>query len=488
MKHFLLLSLIWLLTYSTIQAQMTVDTLVTPEDLIKKVLLGGNDVKVGNIKFTGHISSAGYFENAGDAFSVKKGIVLSTGRATSGIGPNSTANKSELLYTVGDEDLENLCQKETYDAAVLEFDFVPLSNKVSFQYIFASEEYPEFTGSKYNDVFAFFISGPAISGQKNMAVVPRTEEIVSINTISQLKNTDYFIDNNAWKLNGKKKHDVGIGFLNQELLQTSEFDGMTIVLTAETNVIPFKKYHFKMAIADVSDKKYNSAVYLKGGSFKAELDTTASDIFLTNTDIDKNSIDVDAILNNNLLTSAEFISKDFTSKGIGPIKEKVENKANTTRGVIPSNVPQSYDKVKEEVNFSIPKEATKRGTIVEKEIDKGMKMMLPAFFEPVYFQNASFELSNQAENALGVLIKMLEATPEAQVKLSGHACSNGSTNKNLVLSENRAKSVMNFLAENGISQERIQIEFFGENQPLSSNYSKKGKEQNRRVEILLTKI
>jgi hypothetical protein len=57
---------------------------------------------------------------------------------------------------------------ETFDATVLEFDFVPTFSTVQFQYVFSSEEYSDFSNTSFNDVFAFFVNGV------NIAVVPGT--------------------------------------------------------------------------------------------------------------------------------------------------------------------------------------------------------------------------------------------------------------------------------------------------------------------------
>jgi len=236
------------------QSNLVIDTTLSAEQLIKKVLLQGDNIKVDNIKYNGHPSSVGQFDIEEErSFNLTNGIILSSGRVSSSIGPNSSPALSDTMSRGGDLDLQKLGRRRTYDAAVLEFDFVPLNNKVSFSYIFASEEYLEYSGSKYNDVFAFFISGPGIEGLKNMAVLPRTtDEVVSINTINQFKNQDYFINNNNWRIDGNEKSEYELGMLNEELLKDIEYDGMTIALKAETNVIPYKKYHFKIAIADVS--------------------------------------------------------------------------------------------------------------------------------------------------------------------------------------------------------------------------------------------
>jgi outer membrane protein OmpA-like peptidoglycan-associated protein len=466
---------------------MNVDTLVSSEDLVRSVLLGGNNVKIGNIQYRGDTAARGYFEqSSASLFGIEKGLVLSTGSASSAAGPNSTSHKSELLFTRGDSDLEMLCNQITYDAAVLEFDFVPTSNKVSFQYIFASEEYLEFTGSKFNDVFGFFISGPAIKGQKNMAEVPRSKEIVSINSINQFKNTDYFINNNAWRLNGKIKSDVLLGMLNEDLLKTTEFDGMTIVLTAETNVIPFKKYHFKIAIADVSDRKYNSAVFLKGGSFKVIEDTTASEEFLAYMDIDKDKIDLDAILN-----APEFDNQEFTSKGTGkkitlPLKKKEE--VAKPRGVVVEESKLEPLKSETEKNELKTEEAKKEVEIeFGKMFDENVKVISITQEQSVYFSTDSYRLSVDMRKYLDDLIQKMKMHPTAYISLLGHTDAVGNIDYNLKLSAKRTAAVNIYLLEKGISSDQIRTEYFGETQPIEENNSREGRKKNRRVEIRLTK-
>jgi outer membrane protein OmpA-like peptidoglycan-associated protein len=478
MKYFLIIVSFFYI--SPIWSQMNVDTLVSSEDLVRNVLLGGNDVKIGNIEYRGDTAARGYFEqSSSNLFAINKGLILSTGSASSAAGPNSTSHKSELLFTLGDLDLEELCNEETHDAAVLEFDFVPTSNKVSFQYIFASEEYLEFTGSKFNDVFGFFISGPAINGQKNMAEVPRSKEIVSINSINQFKNTDYFINNNAWRLNGKIKSDVLLEMLNEDLLKTTEFDGMTIVLTAETNVIPFKKYHFKIAIADVSDRKYNSAVFLKGGSFKIIEDTTASEEFLAYMDVDKEKIDLDAILN-----APAFDNQEFTSKGTGekinlPLKKKEEIAKSRSIVVAESELDDNELKAK--------KNKKETEVVEDRMFDKNTKITTTTQVESVYFSTDSYQLSAEMKQYLDNLINKIKTYPTAYISLLGHTDDVGNIDYNLKLSAKRTAAVNIYLLERGISSDQIRTEYFGETQPVEENNSREGRKKNRRVEIRLTK-
>ena len=368
----------------------------------------------------------------------------------------------------GDKDLQKLGKRRTYDAAVLEFDFVPFNNKVSFTYIFASEEYLEYSGSKYNDVFGFFISGPGIDGLKNMATLPRTtDEVVSINTINQFKNQDYFINNNNWKINGKAKSKYELGTLDEKLLEDIEYDGMTIAFKAETNVIPYKKYHFKIAIADVSDMRYNSAVFLKGGSFATEIDSTAKGIFSLVENIDTTKIDFEAIFENKAFDIAD-----------AQVKEKV----------IPNNIPSEYNTEKVFISKNI-KSKEEKLTNEENILSKNkIDTSLPAKFESISFSYNSHLLTENAKVSLDILVQILNATPAAQTYLIGHTDATGSNEYNILLSKSRVEAVFEYLQTQGINTSRLNVKYFGESQPKASNQSEIGRSANRRVEILLKKL
>jgi len=90
--------------------------------------------------------------------------LLTTGGATVAIGPNNSGSAQVSVNTPGDADLEALVNYTTFDASALEFDFIPTECMISFYYVFGSEEYPEFVGTQYNDVFAFLLTGPNPNG------------------------------------------------------------------------------------------------------------------------------------------------------------------------------------------------------------------------------------------------------------------------------------------------------------------------------------
>ncbi len=247
-----LFCMVFLLLFSSrVNAQLST-TAGSPTAMVQNVLLG-QGITVSNITFTGASSQIGSFAYGGGTpnLGLPAGVILSTGNINDGTGSNTSTSAGVDFNRGGDATLDNVVQGSgTFDAAVLEFDFVPQSSNVSFRYVFASEEYPEFVGSQYNDVFGFFISGPGIGGQQNIALIPGTGTPVAINNVNQGAFPQYYRDN------------TGGG--------ATEYDGFTAVLTtASINVTACQTYHIKIAVADVGDGIYDSAVLLEASSFKS---------------------------------------------------------------------------------------------------------------------------------------------------------------------------------------------------------------------------
>lgn len=221
-------------------------------NLVQNVLLGPG-ITVTNVQFTGHPNMLGSFTYGGGNpnLGFASGVMLSTGNIADGMGANTAANVGVDYNQPGDPNLDNAVGTATEDAAVLEFDFVPQSANVAFRYVFASEEYPEFVGSQYNDVFGFFITGPGFPPMgQNIAIIPGTATPVAINNVNQLSYVNYYRDNTGGA--------------------STQFDGFTSVLTTNNiTVTPCSTYHIKIAIGDVGDGFYDSAVFLEASSFKS---------------------------------------------------------------------------------------------------------------------------------------------------------------------------------------------------------------------------
>lgn len=261
MKKYILLIFLFGFPYTICIAQLTVSTGQTPQWLAENVL-DGQGVILSNVSYSGHSAAIGRFQTGSVStnLGMNEGIIISTGNVN-GIPPiGSPVNGfvSTDNSMPGDSLLGTIITGTTNDAAVLEFDCFTFGDTLFLKFVFSSEEYNEFVGSSYNDVFGFFINGlHPLSGSYlnyNIARIPGTSSNISINTINAGSYSQYYINNE---------------FLSG---QTIVFDGFTTVLTAWAVVVPFTTYHLKIAIADVADGVFDSAVFLEAGSLKSNSD------------------------------------------------------------------------------------------------------------------------------------------------------------------------------------------------------------------------
>jgi len=211
---------------------------LTPLDLAQTLV--GVGVSISDVQYTGSPLAGGRFEGGlSEGLGIEAGVVLSSGNIADAAGPNSSESTTTSFGTAGDADLDGLIPGfTTNDAAVLEFDFVAIGGTISVQYVFGSEEYNEFVGSPFNDVFGFFLDGV------NIALIPGTTTAVSINNVNAGSFPEFY--------NNNSPADLGIPtpFL-------TEADGFTVVLTATAIVTP-GTHRIKLAIADAGDTALDS--------------------------------------------------------------------------------------------------------------------------------------------------------------------------------------------------------------------------------------
>ncbi len=252
----------------TAGAQLVTSTAMNASQLVQNVLLGSG-VTVSNITFNGAPMAIGYFDASNTTLGIDEGILLTTGTVQNTPdgphGPNDLSNAGMDNGAGGFPPLTNLIGgTQTFNASILEFDFVPYSDSVRFRYVFASEEYPEYVGSQFNDVFAFFISGPGISGLQNMATLP-SGQAVAINNVNNgpansgpCTNCAYYVNNGT----GSNAPFNG----NPQYIQ---YDGFTTVLTAESEVQCGQTYHLVISIADAGDPVWDSGIFLEANSLSS---------------------------------------------------------------------------------------------------------------------------------------------------------------------------------------------------------------------------
>ena len=259
-------------------AVITTNQNVPVNSLVTDVFIGGDCYEVTGTTFLGNNSASGTFANGITSIGIEDGIMLSTGSIANAAGPNNQTNAGNNLVGTGpaDPDLAQIVGGGFLlnDVAIIEFDVTPSADTITFDYVFASEEYCDFTGSTFNDVFGFFISGPGIAGPftggaENIAVLPGTTTPVSINNVNHINNPGFY-QGNIPATSGQLTdpdcagHPTAAG----ASVNDCQFDAYTTVLTATAVVQPCQTYHIKLAIADVGDGIYDSAVFLAANSFE----------------------------------------------------------------------------------------------------------------------------------------------------------------------------------------------------------------------------
>lgn len=241
--------------------------------------MAGDGVTITNVQFNCPTGAAGMFNCVNCNLGMDSGIVLTTGSVALVQGPNTDSAATVLNGTAGDQDLTDIINEgnpwwqpddPTFDACVLEFDMKVLSDSVEFKYIFGSDEYPEYTCSEFNDVFAFLISGPGIVGERNIALIPGTTTPVAINAVNGGVSGIYGDATNCTSLAYSSMY-VNNGFGGYPPQSQSDYyiqyDGFTTTLTAkQKNLQPCQTYHLKLAIADAFDGIYDSGVFIEANS------------------------------------------------------------------------------------------------------------------------------------------------------------------------------------------------------------------------------
>lgn len=229
--------------------------------------IAGPGVTILNPDYTGDPFAAGSFKALNVGLGIDSGIVLSTGVAGDVAG-NATFLASTNNNRLGDLQLNALAHATTHDAAILEFDIVPSSDTLRFEYFFGSEEYINATCGPYNDAFAFFISGPGINGSVNMALVPGTNIPVTVNSINNgIPGPSGNIANCTALGPGSPFTQLYVDNQNGNYLS---YQGFTKIMTALHAVTPCDTYHLKIMIADAGNRLYDSGVFLKANSIRTK--------------------------------------------------------------------------------------------------------------------------------------------------------------------------------------------------------------------------
>ena len=244
-------------------------SLYTVEELVTDVLIDSQCNQAFNITSStgsdfGSTNGIGYFEANGSSWPFENGLIMTSGDVANAPGPESGVLLDGTYAWPGDGDLEafipGLNAGDTNNASIIEFEFVPVSNSMSFDFIFAAEEYGTFQCT-FTDAFAFLLTDSA-GNTTNLAIVPGTEDPISVLTVRDDQyNGACESVNEEWFANY-----YGPGGL-PPLTSPTNFIGHTEVMTASATVIPNEVYTIKLVVADDGDTIYDSAVFIDGGSF-----------------------------------------------------------------------------------------------------------------------------------------------------------------------------------------------------------------------------
>ncbi|MBY4894411.1 Hint domain-containing protein [Rhodobacteraceae bacterium N5(2021)] len=212
----------------------------------------GPGVTVNSASYTGWSQSSGIYsdgDNVAPGLTPSDtGVILSTGRAShvtqsSGDPNRSGSTSTNSPGTGSDGDFNDAANRTTYDASFLEVNFTPTTDFITMQFTFSSEEYPEYTGSIYNDIFGVWVNDTLVSSP--------VVNVTQINSVNQSANATLFNNNTNDDYN-------------------TEMDGFTVTLTLVMPVNIGVPNDIKIGIADVGDSSYDSNVLIAADSIQGE--------------------------------------------------------------------------------------------------------------------------------------------------------------------------------------------------------------------------
>jgi hypothetical protein len=242
-----------------LHSQVAVDNTNNTDQVVEDIFLA-NGIFVSNITFNGAAANSineqfASFTDVNNEIGITGGLVMSTGHVLDAQYMASGMSITNSYMPQDPDVLAMLTNEFTLgDNATLEFDFIATGDSLDFIYVFASDEYPEWVESAFNDHFGFLISGPGINGTfsngaVNIALIPGTTETVGINSLNEFEHSQYYVD-------------------NQLSIAQMGYDAFTTPLHASIgSLVVGEVYHVKLVIADVSDSALDSAVFLQGNSF-----------------------------------------------------------------------------------------------------------------------------------------------------------------------------------------------------------------------------
>jgi hypothetical protein len=356
----------------------------SPEELIEDICLG-DGIQVTSITYEGVPTAIGSFSNGEDFVGLEQGFLMTTGVASSnitGFGAemesfmNASVNNPSTAYSsliptiANDDDIE--------DVAMFTIDFIPTGDTVMFRYVFASDEYPTFVCSSFNDVFGFFLEGQDTeSGQdiiKNLATIPGTNLPVSINSVNSGQQGGYIGSNPIYcseELNGSLDYASFFNVTNSA--NQPVYNGYTDVFVAKSAVVPCQPYRMTLIIADVGDALWDSGIFFEAQSFCSFND---GEIRSQNIVVTEDCAPEDLTLDLSLFPEEEYplsysisgnatAGEDFTDLELeGQIQDPAEDWTLAT-GIINDDIEESTDTLEVTITGSSCRQRTYRILIVD---------------------------------------------------------------------------------------------------------------------------
>ncbi|MFC4739260.1 choice-of-anchor L domain-containing protein, partial [Flavobacterium ponti] len=233
------------------------------QHIVEDILINSSCAQVSNFQTQG-LCGVGSFGYTGSNFDFAGGMILRCGQVTNSAGQFTDSNISSICSSNSDAELLAISQANgnpgtINDVTFVKFNFTPLTDNFSFNFIFASNEYGTFQCG-FSDVFAFILTDLTTGVSTNLAVIPGTTTPVSVTNIRDT----------AYNATCPSVNPTFFDTFNPSIPVAStvmNMRGYTVQMTAMANVIPNNPYSIKLAIGDYQDTAYDSAVFIEAGSF-----------------------------------------------------------------------------------------------------------------------------------------------------------------------------------------------------------------------------
>ncbi|WP_121667338.1 T9SS type B sorting domain-containing protein [Mesonia aquimarina] len=315
MKFYLLIlfSLLFSITFSQ---SISVNNNNSPADELINFLINDGCIEISNAEYSSPLSVSSFNNNEG-SFPISEGIIIRSGEANFSEGIYTGNNLSSQINTQGDEFLQSLVENSGQDVTItdvayLEFDFIPLSNSFSFNFLFASNEYGEWQCVS-NDAIAFVLTNLNTQQSQNLAVLPSSTIPISVKNIRNNLYNNSCSSENPSLFNTYVVSDPNASTLNMR--------GYTNIMTASANINSGDPYRLRFIIGDSNDSDYDSAIFIEAGSFETTLDLgedqrlCPGEIEILDTGLNSNIYDHTWILNGEIINGENSSTLEVSQGG-----------------------------------------------------------------------------------------------------------------------------------------------------------------------------